>query len=371
MKHEDFGGHLSGLSKNFQPNFKVHVHPPDQDPITDDRAQTTLLALQQFARLLGLVPGRKNLIWLAGRFPIAFDPGASLSAAQVAVYPVDARGIMSVPGTRVSDLFEAGEAGSMDGDPVIKEQIKAEHAAMENFAEQTGGHAYFLTNGLKEAAVRSVENGSSYYTIGYVPRDEIVDGKLRAIKVHVENGRYELAYRRGYFASSPYHYATHDSGPPSQITKSIVHGAPEATQILFQARILPATDSLLQGTNVPPRPAGEMSRGLKEPVQHMIVDVTVDPHCLDLKNAPEGGHQTQVEFVLVAYDANGERVNYLVRALQVNIKDDSFTRVMDKGVPVRLALDLPPEQVFLRIAVYDLDASSVGSLEVPVMVATR
>jgi len=114
-----------------------------------------------------------------------------------------------------------------------------------------------------------------------------------------------------------------------------------------------------------------MSRGLKEPVQHMIVDVTVDPHCLDLKNAPEGGHQTQVEFVLVAYDANGERVNYLVRALQVNIKDDSFTRVMDKGVPVRLALDLPPEQVFLRIAVYDLDASSVGSLEVPVMVATR
>src|ERR1700722_7106994 len=58
MKHEDFGGHLSDESKNFQPNFHIYVHPADKDPITDARSQTTLLAVQQLARLLGLIPGR-------------------------------------------------------------------------------------------------------------------------------------------------------------------------------------------------------------------------------------------------------------------------------------------------------------------------
>jgi hypothetical protein len=44
---------------------------------------------------------------------------------------------------------------------------------------------------------------------------------------------------------------------------------------------------------------------------------------------------------------------------------------MAEGVPIRLALDLPTGQSSLRIAVYDLGAGRVGSLEVPVTVAAK
>jgi VWFA-related protein len=369
MKHVDFGGHLSDQKPSVDiPDFYVHVGPPVYDPLTDGRPQMTVLAVQQLARYLKLIPGRKNLIWFAGTFPVAFDPGAALSAAQVAVYPVDARGIMSVRGTLVSDRY--GEyGGGMEGDEYSKDQIKAEHAAMEQFAEQTGGEAYFNTNGLKEAVAVAVKNGSSYYTIGYVPAAKKLDGKFRAIKVHLNNGGYELAYRRGYYAVPPDQPSTRDDPlQPSQLTASVVHGAPAATHILFQARVLPATDPLLHEMNVPAGPAGEMAADLKAPLQHTIVDLTLDPQGLAFNETPEGTHRARIEFTLAAYDTGGRRENYLVRGIQLNIKPDQFARIMVEGVPIRLALDLPMGPSSLRVAVYDLDAGRVGSLEVPVTV---
>jgi VWFA-related protein len=372
MKHEDFGGHLSDQKKSVDiPDFYVHVRPPEYDPLTDGRPQITVVAVQQLARYLKLIPGRKNLFWFAGTFPVAFDPGASLSAAQVAVYPVDARGIMSLVGTHASDRY--GEyGGGMEGDEYSKDQIKAEHAAMEQFAEQTGGRAYFNTNGLREAVAGAVENGSSYYTIGYVPAAKMLDGKFRSIKVHLDSGSYELAYRRGYYAVPPDQPSTRDDPmQPSQLTESVVHGAPAATQILFQARVLPATDPLLRGTSVPPGPAGEMAADLKAPVQPTIIDINLDPQGLGFSETPEGTHRARIEFTLAAYDSGGRRENYLLRGVQLNIKPDQFRRIMAEGVPIRLALDLPTGQSSLRIAVYDLGAGRVGSLEVPVTVAAK
>ena len=80
-----------------------------------NRTRMTLEALPEIARYLSAVPGRKNLIWFSGDFPVvilpkfdqrmeASDHGVSLSqvrktadlltAARVAVYPVYANGLM-------------------------------------------------------------------------------------------------------------------------------------------------------------------------------------------------------------------------------------------------------------------------------------
>jgi hypothetical protein len=48
-----------------------------------------------------------------------------------------------------------------------------------------------------------------------------------------------------------------------------------------------------------------------------------------------------------------------------------FARIMTYGVRVRMALDLPSGEGFLRIAVQDLSGTRVGSLEVPVAVEAR
>ena len=45
---------------------------------TDQRVQMTMDALRQLARYLSAIPGRKNLIWFSGSFPISLDPDVTL-----------------------------------------------------------------------------------------------------------------------------------------------------------------------------------------------------------------------------------------------------------------------------------------------------
>jgi hypothetical protein len=83
----------------------------------------TLDALKQLSGYLGGIPGRKNLIWFSGSFPVNLDPGLTLNnefsatrvyaeqvketsdllaASRVAAYPIDARGLFP------SSVFNVG-----------------------------------------------------------------------------------------------------------------------------------------------------------------------------------------------------------------------------------------------------------------------
>jgi VWFA-related protein len=46
---------------------------------TDLRVQMTLDAMKTLARYLSAIPGRKNLVWFSGSFPLAIEPDATLS----------------------------------------------------------------------------------------------------------------------------------------------------------------------------------------------------------------------------------------------------------------------------------------------------
>jgi VWFA-related protein len=379
---------------------------------TDLRVRMTLDAMRQLARYLSAIPGRKNLIWFSASFPVALDPDYSLlnpfldmssyaddiretsellSASRVAVYPVDARGLMTPSSAQASYnpptslLGNSGSSrhGSLGGsnpafgpnmsknDAKLAQQTMAEHASMQQIAEQTGGQEYINTNGLKEAVAKAVENGSSYYTISYVPDAKRFDGKFRKIQLRLDNARYQLAYRRGYYADPPDKPYARNPGKTSPLIAETMLGAPPATQILFQARALPATDPLLKDAKLPDGPAGEMSDTLKGPVQRYIVDLKVEPQWLSYEMLPNGVRQAAIEITLVAYDADAKRVNYLDRSFRLSLNDEQYARTMATGIPARLPLDLPAGQIALRIAVHDLAAGRAGSLEIPVKVAAR
>ena len=376
---------------------------------TDMRVRMTLDAMQQLARYLSAIPGRKNLIWFSGSFPIALDPDDSqqdpfeamrtysddiretaelLAAARVAVYPVDARGLMTPPSLNASyqqstNLMSGTTSGNRSGsrrsvtanrlstaidDMNATKQLMKEAASMQQIAEQTGGQEYLNTNGLKEAVASAVENGSSYYSVSYVPAAKQLDGKFRKIEVRVDNGAYKLAYRRGYYADPNDGASEHNPGKTSLIVAATMHGAPPSTEIQFEARALAATDPLLAGTKLPDGPAGEDAATLKGPVHRYIVDLKIDPRWFAFQTAPDGAHAVQVEFVLVAYDADGRRVNHLDRGFQMKLKADAFAHAMTAGIPIRLPLDLPEGRLSLRAAVHDLGAGRAGSMEIPVLV---
>ena len=90
-----------------------------------------------------------------------------------------------------------------------------EQATMQQIAQETGGHEYLNTNGLKDAVASAIENGSSYYTIGYVPAARPLDGRFRKIRVNLENSDFNLAYRHGYYADPPDEASEHAVAKPA------------------------------------------------------------------------------------------------------------------------------------------------------------
>jgi VWFA-related protein len=364
---------------------------------TDNRVAITLEALQALARYLNAVPGRKNLIWFSASFPIAVgpDPGDQslqnsrsyadqvrttsdlLSTARVAVYPIDARGLMELPGFDSSDNGLNVVPGASSGAPRFarqnSQQMSAEtnsHFAMEQIARDTGGLALFNTNGFKAAVATAIANGESYYTLAYTPDAKNFNGDFRKLKVKVDDSRYDLEYRSGYFADAPGAKTSQGVAPTSLMTTATLHGAPLSTQVLFQSRVLPASDPEFKGTPLPPGPAGDMAATMKAPTQAYIVDLAVDPRTLVFESGADGTHKMSLEFALVAYDADGKRVNFVDRKVDLALKDDQFAQLAKSGIPVRMAIDLPLGNNSLRIAVHDVGGVRVGSLEIPLTVGS-
>ena len=380
---------------------------------TDQRVKMTLAALQQLARYLSAVPGRKNLIWFSGSFPLTIDPDMNLqdtledtriylpqlqetirmlAAARVAVYPVDARGLMTLPSEDISQnpstnlvsgssfsrssrrsratrtISTANLPNPGKDDAKFLQQTAAEQATMQEIALATGGKYYVNTNGLKEAVADAIENGSSYYTLGYVPLREGFHGEFRKIEVKVDGSDAKLAYRAGYYADPPDSPGSRSLDQASMILAATMHGAPPATEILFKARVLPAGDAAFKGEKFGSVPVGEMAAALKLPATRYVVDYAIDTRDLLFSREGNGSRATKMELVLIAYNKEGERVNYLDRGFGLTLSDERYRMATVHGLPVRMELDLPQGSDFLRIAVQDLDTGRCGSLETPVLV---
>ena len=373
---------------------------------TDQRVSLTLDALDRLARYLNAIPGRKNLIWFSGSFPIALgtnmevqqpDPlknlrtyaeatretSGLLAAARVAVYPVDARGLMPLPTSEASYVASAnimqGSGGAQVSKPDLAPdnanfamQSSLDHGSMNQIADETGGRAFLDTNGLADAVQKVVENGSSYYTIGYAPSDKRLDAAFRTIDVRLDHSGYKLAYRRGYYADNPDKPSPHTLGGTSPLSAATLLGAPPSTQILFEARVLPATDPALHGVNLESALAAETSTAFTEPAHRCVVDLSIDPRTLVFTEAPNGARQLQFQSAVIAYDADGQRIGSVNRDLQLNVPAEQYTRLMSEekapGIPIRLVLDLLRGSITLRVVVDDPAANRVGSLEIPVAV---
>ena len=358
---------------------------------TDQRVAMTVEALQDLARYLSGIPGRKNLIWFSGSFPVALDPDVTLdnpfqavrnfteqiretsdllSAARVAVYPVDARGLIGLPSMDSSTLSTAGmrptstvAMGTADEQAV--RELGPERGAMQQIAAATGGKEFNNSNGLKEAVAEAVENGSSYYTVGYVPAAKQFDGQFRKLMVKVDGGKFKLAYRNGYYADPPDKPSEHTLAKSSLMLEATLKGAPAATQILFQMRVLASTDPLLVDANLPSVPLGELAGGLKGPLYRYVVDLKVDPRGFAYEETPDEARHASAEFTLVAYGEDGRRVNYSDHSIPLNLKKEQYMEILATGLPVRLALDLPAGGYWLRVAVRDRVTGRIGSLEIP------
>ena len=171
--------------------------------------------LTQVNEFLEGIPGHKNLIWLAGVFPLALVPRKEdpreyedqliteinvLTRAQVAVYPINVGGVPVNPpgmltGARVhggnnNQNVQAGGpiqgsgGGGLSSLPISRsltdwsrrfglqssgDSMYTDYDVQKALAEATGGHAFYSTNDVTAALDEATDIGGNYYSLTYSP----------------------------------------------------------------------------------------------------------------------------------------------------------------------------------------------------------
>jgi len=357
----------------------------------DQRVVMTLDALNYMARYLAGVPGRKNLIWFSTSFPITFFPSTkekqtfgqmreySAALKEVAVYPIGAEGMMAehmydpiINGRGPTD-FEGGQVSSRKGpgssarggdemNPNVNESAaRADKImAMEQLAADTGGKAFYNTNDLNAAMVHAIENGAHYYTLVYTPTNKKMDGSYRRIGVKAATGKYSLAYRRGYNADDSATASTKPEADP--LHALLMRGMPNSTQMLYGTRVVPVT----------PQPAPEAKRAgknakLSGPTTRYSVDFMIRWTDVAWETSADGTHRGKIQAELLAYDREGNAVNWVGVTQAMELKPELFAPIQKSGVPVHLEIDLPNSDVYLETGVYDWETAKAGTLEIPIL----
>jgi VWFA-related protein len=379
----------------------LHQFEADEEAsLIDRRVQITIDALKQLAAYLGALPGRKNVIWFSASFPLSVGPQSSfdafkslrsyapqwqqvgdlLTASRVAVYPVDARGLITNASAArpnrpaAVSIGGTGRTGMIDpnafpADPSQSgDRTDAEFAAMLQLADGTGGVPFYNNNALKKALAQAIENGSNYYTLAYTPEDKNFNGAFRKLQVKLSGHDYHLAYRHGYFADSPGHNGNALLGMGSI---QLQPDALPSSQILFRARVLAAGDPTAGDLQPPPGPAGDLAGKLKPPVERYWIEYTADMHQVSAEVDANGLYRATIEFMAIAYDRDGKVVNAGRRAFRLGMPPAKYDEILQNGYSVRNDLDLPPGDFWLRLAVHDVAADRVGSIEVPLKVLAK
>lgn len=363
------------------------------------RIEMTTLAMQQLARYLAAIPGRKNLIWLSDSFPLIITPSAKntpqdpfygatdfsqqvaqtgrlLYAARVAVYPVYAAGVSTpssmsasnegfVDLSRVDNHSGLSATNPADNNNSASQKAFAAQDAMGQIADQTGGHAFVNTNNITGAIARAIRSGSSYYTIAYAPRRQRYNGAFHKVRITLDHTGDQLTYPHGYYARALTASGNQNTGAIHSIQAALLPGMPPATQILFRTQILAPGDPQLKGQTLPPGNGGEMTKTLKGPKRRLILNLRIDPRNLHFDHAPNGLLTAVLGVTIVAYSPAGRRLNYLTGAFHLHLTAAQLAALRHRGITLRTALWVPEKKSLLRIAVYDPDTGQVGALQIP------
>ena len=206
-------------------NLDQFMREADQkiaDYQTINRVLTTLAALEAIANHVTRIPGRKNLIWISGGFPLQMGldeftvsdtqekrtfseemerTAKALNAANLAVYPVDARGLMTDPGLSAAGRGSANPRKAQTG-PNTKamRSIQYTQDTMEALAQRTGGKAYYNSNDLKNAIRGAIDDARTTYVLGFYPTHNTWDGRFHDLKVQTDRKGVNLRHRLGYYA---------------------------------------------------------------------------------------------------------------------------------------------------------------------------
>jgi len=325
-----------------------------------DRVKRTLDALTAIANNLAQFPGRKNLIWVSAAFPVGIgsdqprQPGdtrdqlnfghdveravRALNNADLAVYPVDARGLiagyLSEGTTTMGGRGAAGEGGLPNPENVYSTQ-----GTMTDLADHTGGRAFLNTNDLVTPMRRAADDSRADYTLGFYPHIRW-DGAYHELKAKVNRPGVHLRYRRGYYASL---------GPTAT--------GDQTTAALSQAIASPL-DSTSVGLTV------SVVQQVEKPARRLKLRITADARNLTFQDK-QGGKAASLDFIFAQLNTPGKVVSDVRHTLNLAIAEKGMDAVLARGLSVNDLLEVTPGATQVKLVVRDTASGNMGSVTVP------
>jgi VWFA-related protein len=343
--------------------------------VLEARLATTLAALRELARITGGMTGRKNLIWLSAGFPVAFTPGertasyqsetfviqgttepvacqfcppsvneasvdimqrfrdeirrtsAAMTSSQLALYPVDARGLFVAIDARETGS-NAGSSGDLSG-PFGGNiaGLTSTHFNMKEMAAQTGGKAYYNRNDLDNAVALASQDGNAYYSLSYVSANKKLNGDYRSIKIEVKRPNVQVRHRAGYFAyalDKPQKGDKGENKAPGKLTLADVMF--DSTLVLFDAQVTPQPGKATVVFRVEPK---TVSWG--------------DP----------GKHDVNINLYVLAQRSDSEVAGVDGFTFAHSLNDSQYREVVQRGLVVPLEIVVPKGEYSLKLAVRD------------------
>jgi hypothetical protein len=290
------------------------------------RAGVTIKALREIADHVAGIPGRKSLIWLTASMPFNGETVARVvSRANLAVYPVDARGLA----TSYNSHFVGRGSGIPQGADLTSGQIE-----MREVADETGGRAYLNNNDLSGAIRKAIDDAAVTYTLGFYVDAKSLDGKFHEIKVRVKNPGMEVHYPRGY-------YALAEKTAENNVDR-IVLSPLEAEEVHLLARVervaAPASLSVsgsIDLKNIEMRTVGTMLAG-------------------------------SVELYLVQQDPAGEVLDKSREKMVLRLTQEEYASYLKTGLFFRKVIPAKHNVATLRVVAGDPRTAKMGSLIIPV-----
>lgn len=245
----------------------------------------------------------------------------ALNEADVAVYPVDARGVM------VAAPFQADRAsyGKRNKPPKAGSAQDFNYETLETLAGETGGRAFHHINDLSAAIREAAGDARVSYSLAFYPSSDSLDNSYHRLEVGVQRPGVKVRYRPGYVAAK-------DSAVAPSLTEAIA--SPIALSgIGFTAHLDP------------------MDGGYK-------LSLTIDPRNITLE--PKDGKWTgSLQFLVVV-----GKVEQLT-TIPLSFAKAMFHQIQDQGLMIGARVKTPPGTTGFSLGFRDIPSGMVGTLHVP------
>lgn len=339
-----------------------------RDALTIDRVGLTLAAMEQIANHLAQVPGRKSLIWISNSFPfflinderhnftaanrenrtfqLEIDRASrALNAADVAIYPVDSRGLLGMPDFDVKTsgpglVNPRGRAFGSKGNGqlgALSVDTPEGFESMQALAAGTGGVAFFNTNDINGAIGKAMSDADLSYTLGFYADSAAMDGSFHELKVKVDRPGADVRHRKGYLASYPKAPGANDL---ATILRDTAASALDATAI----GLIAAIDQ--------PKP-GSFRLALR-----------ID--CEDLSLEKQNGRRVGgIDIAYVSQSADGRTLALVTKKISLDLTEESYAAKRRDGLILEQTIEQKQGCARIRVAAFDERSGATGSLTVP------